>query len=417
MTILSYTIIYVSTSLIFIAVSWLILKYEMSPKFVGGLIALSVVIRFLLIPVQPVGSDDWFRYVWDGKVLNAGINPYRYSPVSPALSQLHSNALPSKINFSDMRTLYPPLAEILFYFAYKIGGESFLGIKVLLFVFDLTTIYGISLILRTLKSNSRDILFYALCPLPIFQFFIDAHVDGFGITLFVFSIFFYIVGKKNLSYFLIGLSASVKLLSLILVPIFFFNEKTVLDRVRLLIIPFGVLILSYLPFVFTGNPFQSLMTFAENWTFNGIVFDFLNMFIRDNQRTRLICGICFVIIFLVILLWRRRGGNMDEKSLSKIYASIFLLYIFSPVVHPWYVSWLAVLLPIMPRWSGIFYVGLVSLTTFTVLNYQLTGVWKEYPVALLFEYVPVLSLFVYELRSATNHRKKTHGAFSHGPVA
>ncbi|MHB9013511.1 MAG: hypothetical protein ACYC49_14965, partial [Ignavibacteriaceae bacterium] len=81
----------------------------------------------------------------------------------------------------------------------------------------------------------------------------------------------------------------------------------------------------------------------------------------------------------------------------KIFLSLFLLFIFSPIVHPWYLSWLVILLPFIPRWSGIVYTGLISLTVFTVVNYQLYGVWKEYNLVLLLEYVPVISLFLYEL--------------------
>jgi hypothetical protein len=81
----------------------------------------------------------------------------------------------------------------------------------------------------------------------------------------------------------------------------------------------------------------------------------------------------------------------------KIYLSFFLLLIFSPVVHPWYVSWLAILLPFSPRWSGVIFVSLVSLASVTELNYQLTGVWKEYTLVLILEYIPVVSIFLYEI--------------------
>ena len=70
--------------------------------------------------------------------------------------------------------------------------------------------------------------------------------------------------------------------------------------------------------------------------------------------------------------------------------------IFSPVVHPWYLSWLIILLPFITRWSGILYASLISLTSFTILNYHLNGAWKEYPLVLVLEYAPVISFFIYE---------------------
>jgi len=35
----------------------------------------------------PYLSTDVYRYVWDGRVLGAGINPYRYIPTDPGLAQ------------------------------------------------------------------------------------------------------------------------------------------------------------------------------------------------------------------------------------------------------------------------------------------------------------------------------------------
>ena len=397
MSIITYSITYISASLVFVFMCILILKYKIPRIFIFCLLALGLLFRVALIPIPPVGSDDWYRYVWDGKLLNARVNPYAFAPLDSSLVRFHSSILPSRINHPEMKTLYPPLAEILFYAAYKIGGESFLGIKLLLLIFDVGTIFGIFLIIRKLNLSDKKILLYALCPLPLFQFFVDGHVDGFGITLLVFSIFFYLDGKRIISYLLIGLSASIKPLSLILIPILFFHEKDFRERIKVIIMPLVVFVMLYAPFIFSGRPFQALVTFAENWTFNGIVFDLLNSFIRDNQRARLLCGILFVIFYLPVIMRRQKLTDTQDALLSKIYMSIFLLYIFSPVVHPWYLCWLAVLLPLVPRWSGIVYVSLVSLTVFTVVNFQLTGVWKEYIFVLLLEYVPVFVLFVYEV--------------------
>ncbi|HYA12732.1 MAG TPA: hypothetical protein VEF33_00165 [Syntrophales bacterium] len=407
MSIIIYSIVYISSAIVFMLVCGLIFKYEIPSKVVFSLVAVGIILRIVLIPIQPVGSDDWYRYIWDGKVMDEGINPYRYAPANPALAQLRSTILPSRINHADMKTIYPPLAEILFYAAYKIDGESFLGLKLLLFIFDLATILGIFLITNKLVLNLKNILIYALCPLLLFQFFVDGHADGFGIALLVFSIFFYLDDKKVMSYLFIGLSASIKPISLILVPVLFFHEKSFREKIKVVIMSLAILALFYLPFIFSGTPFKALATFSENWTFNGIVFDLLNVFIKDNQRTRMICGILFVIFYLRTIMSHHKTINTVESLLQKIYVSIFLLYIFSPVVHPWYLSWLAILLPLVPRWSGIVYVSLISLTAFTVINYRSTGVWKEYLFVLLLEYVPVLALFVYELVRNDRSSEKT----------
>ncbi len=402
--IVTYSFVYIAASLIFLLLCRFILKNPVPGIYIWILLSVAVLLRLSLIAVHPVGSDDYYRYLWDGKVMASGINPYRYAPDDPALAPLHSTDLPSRVNFPSMKTIYPPLAEAIFYAAHMIAGESIVGLKFLLFIFGMFTLYGIFLIMKKMKVDTKNILIYAFCPVPLFQFCLDGHVDGFGITLLVFSIYFLISDRKILGYIFIGLSICVKPTGLILIPLLFFTEKDLYERLKLVVIPFAICAIAYLPFAFTGSPFQALIKFAENWTFNGVVFDVINLFIHDNQLTRSVCGGLFLVSFLPIMLGRK-------DFMSKVYASVFILLIFSPVVHPWYLGWLAFLLPIRPKWSGILYVSLISLTAITVMNYQLSGVWTEYPYVLILEYVPVLSLFILELVSERRHRPAAYPDF------
>ena len=391
-SIIGYTTIYISASVFFIVLCWQIFLLKISQRYVYSFLTAIIIIRILFIPVHPVGSDDYYRYLWDGKVQANGINPYAYAPDAKELTHLHSDIIPKYVNHADMKTLYPPLTEILFYISYLISGENYLGLKFLLLCFDLMTIYGIYLILKKLNTDKKYILLYALSPLPIFQFFVDAHADGFGLVFIIFAIFFYLDKKKILSYILIGISICIKPIGLLFIPLLLFTEKSLIERIKIILIPLFICTAMYIPYIFTGSPFQALIKFTENWNFNGIVFDILNSFMHNNQKVRLICGIIYFLIFLIILFSKK-------NLLVKIYLSIFLLLIFSPVVHPWYVSWLVILLPFVPKWSGIFYVSLVSLTTITDLNFQLSGIWKEYTFVLILEYVPVLAIFLYEIYS------------------
>ena len=58
-------------------------------------------------------SDDIFRYVWDGRVQLAGINPYLYAPSAPQVEHLR-DALYQSVNHADIPTIYPPLAQLFF---------------------------------------------------------------------------------------------------------------------------------------------------------------------------------------------------------------------------------------------------------------------------------------------------------------
>lgn len=75
---------------------------------VGALVGLAFVATG-----APALSDDVHRYLWDGRVLGAGLDPYRHAPADPALAALR-DALWARVNHPEVATIYPPLAQLLF---------------------------------------------------------------------------------------------------------------------------------------------------------------------------------------------------------------------------------------------------------------------------------------------------------------
>ena len=47
-------------------------------RFLVVIFSFSVLFNLMLLPSWPSLSDDMFRYVWDGRVQAAGVNPYRF---------------------------------------------------------------------------------------------------------------------------------------------------------------------------------------------------------------------------------------------------------------------------------------------------------------------------------------------------
>ena len=366
------------------------LRTTVPDSLVWIMLGLSILIRLSFFTTDPVGSDDAYRYVWDGKVQAAGINPYRYAPDDPALAGLHSSLLPEAVNHPDMKTVYFPFSQWLFLLAFRMAGESLWGLKALLLAAEAATVAGLLLFLAHLKLPSRLVLLYALCPLPILAFALDAHVDGFGLPLLVFGLLYYLRGRSAIGLLLLGLSMSVKPVALVILPVLFFQARTAADRTRVALIPLTVALLPFVPYALEINPFESLTTFAWHWLFNGAFFELVNSFVQDNQRARLIC-VAALAVSLLLLQFAR------HDILRKAAFSVFLLLLFSPVVHPWYVTWLAVLLPLVPLRSGMMYAASVSLAIITLVEYRLTGTWEQHPIILAVEYAPVVALFLLEV--------------------
>jgi hypothetical protein len=351
-------------------------------------------LRLSFLNTAPIGSDDIYRYMWDGKIQASGINPYLYSPNDEHLRPYHSTLLPKALNFREMKTIYFPLSQWLFYTGYKLSGEFVWGYKLLLFLFELLTLAGLFQLLKKLKINYKYSLLYVLCPLPIFQFAVDAHLDGFGLPLLIFSLFFYLDNKKILSMMLLGFSLAIKPVGLLLIPIFFLSEENIVGRIKVVLIPLIAFFAQFIFYIFSTNPFESLFIFTKNWYFNGFVFNLLNVVFSNNQTSRLICGILLALSLIPVYFSKR-------ELIEKIYLAVLLLMIFSPVVHPWYITWLAVLLPFAQKRSGIYFAAASSLTAITILNYQLYGIWKDYWFVLIIEYVPFFFLFLLEITKIT----------------
>ena len=81
---------------------------------VRSVVAFGLLFRLTLLPAEPSLSDDVYRYVWDGRVQAAGINPYRHAPDSPELEHLRDERLHPRINHPHIPTIYPPAAQFLF---------------------------------------------------------------------------------------------------------------------------------------------------------------------------------------------------------------------------------------------------------------------------------------------------------------
>jgi hypothetical protein len=389
--VVSFTWIAILASALFLWLAHLLLTTTISRAALFTLLTAGLIVRASFLNLTPIGSDDFYRYLWDGKVQAHGINPYRYAPSDPELRDLHSEKLSDRINHPDMKTVYLPFTQWMFFLSYRMSGEGVWGFKLLLLLAEAASLLSIFLLLRHFAMPEGLLLLYALCPLPIIQFAIDAHLDGLGFPLLLGGLLMYARGRVLPGLVLLGLSLAVKPVGLVILPALFFQETNRTARARIVMVPLLTVAVQFLPYLAGTNPFDSLLIFAQNWLFNGPVFSVLQMIIANSIHTRLVCAVLLVLVLAVL--------SPGKKTwLEKTYYAILALLLLSPVVHPWYVGWLAVVLPLVPRWSGMVYVSTVSLTAFTVLHYAQTGVWYEYPLVLVFEYLPVLILLALELR-------------------
>ena len=122
-----------------------------------------------LVGVAPIVSDDVYRYLWDGRVQQHGLNPYESVPDDPGLESLHTD-LTRRIHPTNaaLPAIYPPLAQRLFYGVTSIH-ES---VEALAIAMVLADVLIIVLLWRWLVAAGRNrwwVLAYAWHPLVVLE--------------------------------------------------------------------------------------------------------------------------------------------------------------------------------------------------------------------------------------------------------
>ncbi len=188
---------------VFAAGAWLVLRlpvrWAVALIVVGG-----IAVQLAALSAAPQGSDDSYRYIWDGRVQAAGIDPYQYAPAAPQLAPLrdpflwpahgphcvpagmrldHSTQLAApgctRMNRPIVHTIYPPVAEAYFLAAHALSpagsGSTPIqaGAAVLAVLVTLLLLYGLPKVGR----DPRLAVLWAWCPTVALEAGNNAHVD------------------------------------------------------------------------------------------------------------------------------------------------------------------------------------------------------------------------------------------------
>ena len=208
-------------SVLYILASWIVVHSRSSRSTLLIVIAFAVAFRFSIVFAPPYLSDDIYRYVWDGRVQAAGINPYRYVPADPALAHLRDEAIYPNINRRDFApTIYPPLAEFVFFLTTRIS-EHITWMKLTMLGFEVLTVWAIAQLLASLGLAKQRLLIYAWHPLVIWEFAGSGHVDAVAIPFIVLAFLAWRKNKDVGTGFALASATLVKLFPIALFPALF----------------------------------------------------------------------------------------------------------------------------------------------------------------------------------------------------
>jgi alpha-1,6-mannosyltransferase len=147
------------------------------------ILSLAAIMRLLVMLDDPLLSSDIYRYVWDGRVQAAGINPYLHVPADAALSDLRDAAIYPNINRADYAvTAYPPVAE-MFFLAVTRFSETLTSMRAAMVVCEVVVIAIIIDLLRALRLPVAVVVAWAWHPLAIWEIAHSGHVEALMVAL------------------------------------------------------------------------------------------------------------------------------------------------------------------------------------------------------------------------------------------
>ncbi|MCL6220059.1 glycosyltransferase 87 family protein [Zunongwangia pacifica] len=372
----------------------------------------ALIFRLIFILALPNLSQDFYRFIWDGRLLADGINPYLSTPnllmesahfgsISQAQELVKGMGALSASNYTN----YPPINQLIFAVAGLISKNSILFSVIIFRVFILLAEIGILFfgrkLLKHLNLPQYYIFWFLLNPFVIIECTGNLHFEsvmGFFILLS-----FYLLWKRKwiISAIVLGISVSVKLLPLMFLPLFlkFFsikkNTSEIIENrsftnqisanisdlksikwVKLLsfyAIVLITVILSFLPFynsAFLTNFSESVGLWFQKFEFNASIYYIVRWIGFQIKGYNIIADagsilpvITFIII-LVISLFRKKSSL--KSLISGCVFALFFYFLFSTTVHPWYIA------------------TLLLLSVFT--NYRFPIVWS---------FVAILSYYAY----------------------
>lgn len=330
-------------------------------------LGLGIALRALLLFSLPNWSDDFYRFLWDGRLAAQGIHPFAYPPAGFMAQQLPASGITMELyqglNSPEYYTVYPPVCQAVFWAAAKWYPESISGGVFVLKLFLLGCETGTLLLLRRIGASpwcekTGAGAAYALNPLAILEISGNCHFEG--AMLFFLLAGWYALSRRQVLAAALGWAFSVasKLVPLLFLPILW--ARLGWRRGLHLVAAFaGFSVLLFAPLLnaaILANMAGSLNLYFRQFEFNASLYYALKSLgaqlappAMDVARTLgPLLGLAVFAGVLGIAFYRRTGGKTesgespaDSADLTflparLVWASAFYLAC-ATTVHPWYV--------------------------------------------------------------------------------
>jgi alpha-1,6-mannosyltransferase len=297
-----------------------------------------ITIRIYVLLFDPLLSSDIYRYIWDGRVQAAGINPYRYFPAHGALAFLRDATIFPNINRADFAlTIYPPVAQFFFLIVTRIG-ESVTAMRLALLGCELVTVILINRFLRRMNRPATRIVAYVWHPLPLWEIANSGHVDALMVALMLLGLWVALTGHALRGAVLITFSMLVKPIA---APVLAGIWRPWDLKMPLLVT--AAIALSYLPYLSVGWGVLGFLT--QGYMVEEGIRDGNDIWLLSLWR--LVFGehpgdvVGYVVVAAIVLLFKgfsvaRRSDRTMLPTLDGINMLLLLALLLLSPNYPWY---------------------------------------------------------------------------------
>ncbi len=389
----------------------ILLKHEYNAQNLKTVILMAVGLRILLLPAFPNLSDDIFRFVWDGRLINAGINPFAQLP-SYYLQPGHAvNGLNLELyqllNSPEYFTIYPPFAQFVFWFSTAFTSSVWVSavvIRTLIIVAEIVSIFIGLKLLRKLKLPDSNILLYALNPLVILEFTGNLHFEAFLICFLILAIYYLHQQKWLKAGLFMALSIAAKLIPLMLLPMFIkrLSVRQLFKYYGFIAVFLALFFLPLFNLQFIQGMQNSIGLYFQKFEFNASIY-YLVREVGYWAKGYNIIGTAGKYLAAIAFMGILTISFIHKKGLLVFYPIAWVLtlyWLFSTTIHPWYIGTLVMITVFTTYRYAVIWSFLIG---FTYAGYTIDGFVEPMNLVII-EYLVVVIFAGYEFYK---HYKKS----------
>ncbi|MFP2997480.1 mannosyltransferase [Spongiivirga sp. MCCC 1A20706] len=412
------------------------------------LLGFAILLRLVFLIATPNLSQDFYRFIWDGRMIVAGYNPYLYlpkdliatgsAPIAQAQELFNGMGSLSARNYTN----YPPINQFCFTIAGLFASKSIVGativLRLLIILADVGTIIIGKRLLEKLNLSTDHIFWFGLNPFIIIELTGNLHFEGVMIFFLLLGLYLLYQGKWGWSAIVIAASISVKLIPLLLLPIFFqfFTKHKVVDTIKgainignekhlippdsyrdspreegsffskilklvafyfIILLSILVLFIPFLSSEFLDNYQQTIGLWFSNFEFNASLYYIareIGYTFRGYNEIKIIGKyIPPIAIAIVLSITFFRNNTSLRNLITGMLLALSCYFFISTTVHPWYIA-TPLLLSVFTKYRFPLVWSFVVVLSYTAYA---NDSFKENLWFISVEYLLVFGFFFYEV--------------------